>query len=57
MLAALNTKEAHSKQNNDKYDDVPEYKIGDLVMIKNFNKNQIGMQSTYQISELTDQGS
>ena len=34
-LAALNTKEAHSKQNKDKYDDVPLYKIWDLVMIKN----------------------
>ena len=38
MLAALNTKEACSKQNKDKYHDVPQYEIGDLVMIKNFNK-------------------
>ena len=38
MLAALNTKEAHSKQSKDKYDDVPQCKIRDLVMIKNFNK-------------------
>ena len=38
MLAALNTKEAHSKQNRDNYDDMPQYKIGDLIMIKNFNK-------------------
>ena len=38
MLAALNTKESCSKQNKDKYDDVPQYKIGDLVKIKNFNK-------------------
>ena len=43
MLAALNTEEALSKQNKDKYDDKPQYKIGDSVMIKNFNKNQIGM--------------
>ena len=27
MLTALNTKEAHSKQSKDKYDDVPQYKI------------------------------
>ena len=38
MLAALNTKEAHSKQNKDKYDDVQQYKMGDLVMIKNCDK-------------------
>ena len=35
MLAALNTKEACFKQNKEKYDDIPQYKIGDLVMIKN----------------------
>ena len=38
MLAALNTKEAHSKLQCDKHDDVPHYKIGDLIMIKNLNK-------------------
>ena len=38
-MLALNTKEACCKQNKDKYDDVPQYKIGDLVMIENFNKN------------------
>ena len=38
MLAALNTKEACSRQSKDKYDDVPWYKIGDLVIIKNFDK-------------------
>ena len=38
MLTALNTKEAHSKQKQDKHDDVPRFKIGDLVMIKNFDK-------------------
>ena len=37
MLAALNTKEACSKQNIDKYDDIPQYENGDLIMIKNFN--------------------
>ena len=39
MLAALNTKEAHSKQIIEKYDNTPQYKIGDLIMIKNFDKN------------------
>ena len=38
MLAALSTREAHSKQTKQKYDDASNYKIGDLVMIKNFNK-------------------
>ena len=38
MLAALHTKEAHSKQCKQKYDDLPNYKIGDLVMIRNFDK-------------------
>ena len=38
MLAALNTKEAHCKQKIDKYDDIPQYKIGDLIMNKNFGK-------------------
>ena len=38
MLAALNTKEAHSKQQCNKNDNVPCYKIGDLIMIKNFGK-------------------
>ena len=38
MFAALNTKEAHSNQNKDKYDDVPQYKIANLVMITNFVK-------------------
>ena len=33
MLAALNTKEAHSKQNKDKYNKVPQYKTEDLIMI------------------------
>ena len=42
MLAALNTNEAHSKQSKDKYDDIPHCKIGDLVMIRKFDKNQIG---------------
>ena len=38
MLAALNTKEACSKQNHDKHDDIPQFKIGNLIMIKNFDK-------------------
>ena len=37
MLTALNTKEATSKQSKQKYDDIPNYKIGDLVMIRNFH--------------------
>ena len=39
MLAALNTKEACSQQTKDKYDDIPQYKIGDLIMIKNLDTN------------------
>ena len=38
MLAALNMNKAHSKQSKKKYNDVPNYKIGDLVMIRNFDK-------------------
>ena len=38
MLAALNTKEACAKENRDKFDNIPQYKIGDLIMIKIFNK-------------------
>ena len=38
MLAALNMREAHSKQIDQSYDDVPNYKTGDLVMIRNFDK-------------------
>ena len=52
MLAALNTREAHSKQSKEKYDDILQYKFGDLFIIKNVNKNQIRMQSSYLISEL-----
>ena len=39
MPAVLNTKQAPSEQDKEKYDDVPQYKIGDLVMVKNFDKN------------------
>ena len=39
MLSALNTKEAHSKQYRDKYDDILQYKTGYLIMIKNSDKN------------------
>ena len=38
MLAALNTKVACYKQNKDKYDDTAQYKTGDIIMIKNFDK-------------------
>ena len=37
MLAALKAKEGHSMQSKLKYDDVPNYKIG-LVMIRKFDK-------------------
>ena len=48
MLAALNNKEAYSKQEKDKYDDVPQYKIADLVMIKIFDKKlNFGCPSIY----------
>ena len=38
MLGTVNTKEALSKQSKQKYDEIPNYKIGDLVMIRNFDK-------------------
>ena len=37
-VSSPHTKEAHSKQNIEKYDDIPKYKIGDLIMTKNFDK-------------------
>ena len=36
MFAALNTKEAHSKQ---KHNDIPKFKIRDFIMIKIFLQN------------------
>ena len=54
ILAALNTKdtkEACSKQNRDKYNDIPQYKIGHLIMIKNLDKKSNWDPNTYQISE------
>ena len=42
MLAALNTREAQSKQPKHKFDDVPNYHVGDLVMIKSLT-----MKSTW----------
>ena len=54
MLAALNTKEASLKLSKEKCDDTPQYKIGDLVMIKNFDKKIKLMQSTYLNLELKD---
>ena len=38
MLTAINIREAHSMQTKQRYDDIPNYKIGDLVMIKNFDR-------------------
>ena len=38
MLAALNIKDTCTKQSKEKYDDVQNYIIGDLVMIRNFDK-------------------
>ena len=38
MLVAFNTKEAHSKQKHNKHYDIPEFKIGDLIMVKNFGR-------------------
>ena len=38
MLAALNTKEAHSRQKHDKHNDMPNFKICDLILIKNVDK-------------------
>ena len=38
ILAALITKKAHCKQNRDKYNDIQQYKIGDLIIIKIFIK-------------------
>ena len=51
IVAALNTKEAHSKHSKQKYDDIPKYEIGDLVMIRNFDKKS-EIQNTYLIYEL-----
>ena len=38
MIVVLNTQEEHSKQKCGKHNNVPQYKVGDLVMIKNFDK-------------------
>ena len=38
MLVALNTKEASFKQKCDRHDNVPKFKIGDFIMIKDFDK-------------------
>ena len=51
MLTTLNTKEALSKEQCDKHDDVPKFKIGDLIMIKNFEKSQCGTQNMFQTLE------
>ena len=47
ILAALNTKEVHSKQSKEKYGNIPQYKIGDLVMIKNFDKKKTNWDTKY----------
>ena len=39
MLAAQITKEGHSKQHINKYDNIPQFKIGNLIMINNFDKS------------------
>ena len=49
MLAALNMREAHSKQSKQNYDNVPYYEISNLVMIRNFDKKSNCNQSTYLI--------
>ena len=51
VVAALNTREAFSKQNRGKYGNIPQYKIGDSILITILIRNQIGMKNTYQISE------
>ena len=38
ILAAVNMREAQSKQSTQKYDNVPNYNIGDLFMIKKFDR-------------------
>ena len=38
MLARLNTKEAHSKQKCDIHDDIPKFKMCNLIVIKTFDK-------------------
>ena len=40
MLAALNIREAHSKQSKQKYNDIPNYEIGDLVIIRNLQQQK-----------------
>ena len=37
MLAALKMREAQSKQTKQRYDEISKFKIGNLVMIKNFD--------------------
>ena len=47
MLAALNTKETCSKQSKQKYDDIPQYKMGNLVMINTFDK-KLNLDAKYK---------
>ena len=44
-------KRACSKQKCDKHDDVPHFKIGDLIMITNFNKNLTWTHNMYPTFE------
>ena len=51
MLTALNTKEVHSKQQCDKHNGTPKFKLGDVIMIKILTKSQHGMQNMFQTLE------
>ena len=42
ILATLNMREAQSKKPNNKYDDLPNYHVGVLVMIKSFEEIYLG---------------
>ena len=52
LLTASNTNKGQSKQSKGKYDDILHYKIGDLVMIRNFHKKSNWVAKDYLISEL-----
>ena len=52
MFAVLNTREVHSRKPKQKYDNVPNYKIGDLVMIKKYDRKLPEMQNMDLTSEL-----
>ena len=52
MFSSLHMREAQSKQINQRYDDVPNYEIGDLVILNTSTKSLQGIQSTYLTLEL-----